>query len=260
VSAEPVGEPLELVPGLEWSLLDAGALGVLDALLGGVSVDHSPADGARQCLAECLGGFEAVPVADRHPPGRNLRRLQLADRGVPERGGGFAKQPAELVDCLGLGVMLGEVDRYELAQRGCLSEVLFLPGALERAVECLLGGSLGPEAASLRALSRGRRADTCTPSSRRLWRTPVRAALLTSSSLVELGYQRRSGAVDGDRSRQRGEVALTEIADVFSVIAIRELSVMCCLTIPLITAICGRSNPRSISSHSVPLSSRQKSR
>ncbi len=98
------------------------------------------------------GCLEAVPVGDRHPPGRYLRRLQLADGRVPERGCGFAQQPAELVDRLGLGVMLGEVDLYELTQRGCLSEALFLPGALERAVECLLGGFLGREAGSLHAL------------------------------------------------------------------------------------------------------------
>jgi hypothetical protein len=152
VSAKPVGEPSELVPGLERSLLDAGALGVLDALLGGVSVDHSPLDGAGERLAECLGGFEAVSVGDRHPPRRYLRRLQLADRRVPERGCGFVQQPAELVDRLGLGVVLGEVDLYEPAQRRCLSEALFLAGALERAVECLLGGFLGREAASLHAL------------------------------------------------------------------------------------------------------------
>lgn len=129
-----------------------GALGVLDALLGGLVVDHSPLDGARQRLGQGLGGFEPVSVADRHAPGRDLRRLQLADRCVPERGCGFAQQPAELLDRLGLGVMLGEVDLYEFAQRGCLSEALFLPGALERAVECLLGGFLGRKDASLRGL------------------------------------------------------------------------------------------------------------
>ena len=48
--------------------------------------------------------------------------------------------------------MLGEVDLYELAQRGRLSEALFPAGALECAVECLLGGFHGREAASLRAL------------------------------------------------------------------------------------------------------------
>ena len=48
--------------------------------------------------------------------------------------------------------MLGEVDLNEFAQRGCMSEALFLAGALERAVECLLGGFLGQEAALLHAL------------------------------------------------------------------------------------------------------------
>ena len=70
--------------------------------------------------------------------------------GVDPAGGrGLAEQPAELVDRLGLGVVLGEVDLNELAQRGCLSEALFLAGALERAVECLLGGLFGREAAAL---------------------------------------------------------------------------------------------------------------
>jgi hypothetical protein len=41
---ESVGEQVEFVPGLERSLLDAGALRVLDALLGEVAVDRSPFD------------------------------------------------------------------------------------------------------------------------------------------------------------------------------------------------------------------------
>jgi hypothetical protein len=77
--------------------------------------------------------------------------LELADQKVAERGGGFAEQPAELLDRFGLGVVLGEIDLNELAQRGCRGEALFLAVALERAVECLFGGLLGAEAALLHA-------------------------------------------------------------------------------------------------------------
>jgi hypothetical protein len=58
---EPRGELAELSPGLERSLLGAPTLRVVDSLLGGVGVDHSPDDCVCQHLPQRLGCFETVP-------------------------------------------------------------------------------------------------------------------------------------------------------------------------------------------------------
>lgn len=55
------GERIELRPGLERPLLRAPTLRVIDALLGRIHVDESPADGAREHLAERPRRLEAMP-------------------------------------------------------------------------------------------------------------------------------------------------------------------------------------------------------
>src|SRR5215211_8667196 len=57
---EPRGELLELSPRLERSLLRAPTLRVVDSLLGGIGVDHSPDDCPCQHLPQRLGGLETV--------------------------------------------------------------------------------------------------------------------------------------------------------------------------------------------------------
>jgi hypothetical protein len=54
------GERIELRPGLERPLLRAPALWVIDAPLGRIHVDQSPADGAGEHLAERLRRLEAM--------------------------------------------------------------------------------------------------------------------------------------------------------------------------------------------------------
>jgi hypothetical protein len=85
-------------------------------LLGRVAVEHAPADSALERLAQRLGCLEPVPVGDRHAPGGDFCRRELADGKLPERCGGLAQQPAELRDCLRLSVVLGEVDLGELGE------------------------------------------------------------------------------------------------------------------------------------------------
>jgi hypothetical protein len=70
-----------------------------------------------ECLAERLGGFEPVAVGDRHPPGGDLRRRELADWCVPQLRRSLAEEPAELLDRLGLGVVLAEVHADQLVER-----------------------------------------------------------------------------------------------------------------------------------------------
>ena len=59
--AEPVGERVQLVPGVERPLLGVAALRVLDPELGRVNVEQPPADRPRQHLAERLGCLEVLP-------------------------------------------------------------------------------------------------------------------------------------------------------------------------------------------------------
>ena len=73
---------------------------VLDALLGGVAVEHAPADGALDHLAQRQGCFEPVAIGDRHSPSGNLGGRELTKGKAAERGGGLAQQPPEPVDPL----------------------------------------------------------------------------------------------------------------------------------------------------------------
>jgi hypothetical protein len=65
--------------GLERALLGAASLRVLDALLGGVDVEHAPDDGAGEDLPQRPCRLEAVAGRDGRPPGSPSGVARRAD-------------------------------------------------------------------------------------------------------------------------------------------------------------------------------------
>jgi hypothetical protein len=97
----------KLRPRFERSFLGAPSLGVIDAVLRWIDVDHPPCDRPCEYLAECLCCLEAVPRRDRHSPGSDLLRAQLAELELAKRARRLREQPTKLLDRLWLGVVLG---------------------------------------------------------------------------------------------------------------------------------------------------------
>ncbi len=128
---------LELRPRVERTLLRPPTLGILDAVLGRIDVDHPPQDRPCKHLPKRLGGLKTVPRRDRHPPRRDLLRPQLAEPKVAERPDGLRKQPAQLLDRLRLPVVLTEILLDELPQRHRPRDAPLTSQPLERALERL---------------------------------------------------------------------------------------------------------------------------
>jgi hypothetical protein len=59
-----------------------------------VDVDHSPDHGPGEHLPQRLGRFEAVAGRNRHPPGGDLLRAELAYPQIAEHPDRFREQPA----------------------------------------------------------------------------------------------------------------------------------------------------------------------
>jgi hypothetical protein len=135
--AELASERVELLPRLERSLLRVATLRVLDPELGRVDVEQPPADRAGEHLAERLRRFKAMPGWDRHPPGCDRRRVELAKPPFAEDAHRLCEQPAKLLGRLRLTLVLGEIHLDELGQGRRLHQALLAPQLLEHQLQRL---------------------------------------------------------------------------------------------------------------------------
>lgn len=78
-----------------------------------------------------------MPGRDRHPPHRDLERLELADRLLPERAGRLAQQVGELLKRFRLSFVLGEVHIDKLSQGWRVAARLLMADAGKRALQRL---------------------------------------------------------------------------------------------------------------------------
>jgi hypothetical protein len=151
------------------ALLGAAPLRVVDPLLGWVDVDQAPADGTSEHLPQRLGRLEAVSARDRHPPGGDLRRLELVDPPLAKRAHRLREQPAQLLHSLGLAGVLGGIHVDEITELRCLDQTALATKPLERSLERLIRRLLGPVATALHALR--------TPTADAIAIRPFRAAV-----------------------------------------------------------------------------------
>ena len=121
----------------ERALLGATPLRVIHSRLRRIDVDQAPLDRPVQHLPQRLGGLEAMPGRDRHPPRRDLRRAQLAETALAKHPHRLRQQPTKLVDRLRLPAMLAEIDIDELRERRRLNETPFAAQPIQRPLKRL---------------------------------------------------------------------------------------------------------------------------
>jgi hypothetical protein len=122
-------------PGLERAFLRASPLRVVDALLRRVDGDHPPDDRLGEHLPQRLRRFEAVARRHRHPPSRDLDRVELVQAVIAERLNRSGKEEAQLLQRHRRGVMLGEILIDELGERDRPPDPALATQPLERPLQ-----------------------------------------------------------------------------------------------------------------------------
>ncbi|MDP9308971.1 MAG: hypothetical protein M3P15_11795 [Actinomycetota bacterium] len=98
-----------------------------------------------------MSGLEPAAGRERHPPGCDLLRGQLADAAIAELGDRLAEQPAQLLDRHPLNVMLGEIGLDEFSERQCARNPPLAPHTFQVALKRVCRILLGRESAALHA-------------------------------------------------------------------------------------------------------------
>jgi hypothetical protein len=121
------------------------------SMLRWVDVEHSPHDRSGEHLPKRLRRFEAVAGRHRHPPGRDLDRVEFVQVMAAEGSHGAREQEAQLLERHRRDLVLGEVLVDELGEGGPSSHPTLPPELLQRSLECRSRVGLDSEAAALHA-------------------------------------------------------------------------------------------------------------